>query len=237
MTASTGSRLSRWSQMKTKSKEKKRGRIPLVQADAIREKVDSPLSQDINLEEAAEGDVLLVEDDVEVQEEEMDLDELSEKHVLPKIEELDKDSDYTPFMNNAIPEVLKRAAMRKLWLSDPILANVDGLNDYDDDFNVIDRVIKAIDTNYRVGKGMLSQEERAAEDAEKEDAEKEEALLAENKLQDVDNQNNTDPLEADVSEKELSEAEIVGGDSEVEGGEKLESFAEIKIKEGDVFVK
>jgi len=56
---------------------------------------------------------------------------------LPNIDSLDKDSDYTVFLRDGVPEELKRLALRKLWLSDPVLANLDGLNDYDDDFATI----------------------------------------------------------------------------------------------------
>jgi hypothetical protein len=53
---------------------------------------------------------------------------------LPDIDTLDKDSDYTVFMREGVPEALRNRALRKLWLSDPVLANLDGLNDYDEDF-------------------------------------------------------------------------------------------------------
>ncbi len=53
---------------------------------------------------------------------------------LPDIDSLDKDSDYTPFMQVGVPEELKKLALRALWRSDPVLANLDGLNDYDEDF-------------------------------------------------------------------------------------------------------
>ena len=53
---------------------------------------------------------------------------------LPDIDSLDKDSDYTPFMAEGVPAELKKLALRALWRSDPVLANLDGLNDYDEDF-------------------------------------------------------------------------------------------------------
>jgi len=56
---------------------------------------------------------------------------------LPDIDTLDKDSDYTVFLRDGVPEALRQRALRKLWLSDPVLANLDGLNDYDDDFAAI----------------------------------------------------------------------------------------------------
>jgi hypothetical protein len=37
-------------------------------------------------------------------------------------------------MREGVPEALRNRALRKLWLSDPVLANLDGLNDYDEDF-------------------------------------------------------------------------------------------------------
>jgi|GEM_PF-867338 len=85
---------------------------------------------------------------------------------LPAIDDLDADSDYTGFLADGVPEALTRAALRKLWLSDPVFANLDGLNDYDENFNLIDRVIQAADTNYRVGRGMLNEDERRAEQAQ-----------------------------------------------------------------------
>ena len=55
---------------------------------------------------------------------------------LPDIESLDKDSDYTPFMQEGVPDELKNLALRALWRSDPVLANLDGLNDYEENFKV-----------------------------------------------------------------------------------------------------
>ncbi len=53
---------------------------------------------------------------------------------LPDIENLGRGSDYTPFLRKGVPEHLTRQALRKLWRSDPVFANLDGLNDYDEDF-------------------------------------------------------------------------------------------------------
>ena len=61
-------------------------------------------------------------------------DNKSEHAKLPPIETLDSKSDFTPFLKKGVSHLLKRAALRKLWKTDPILANLDGLNDYDEDF-------------------------------------------------------------------------------------------------------
>lgn len=57
-------------------------------------------------------------------------DAVAELH-LPDIETLDKDSDFTPFLDARVPEELQRQALRKLWTSDPTFSELDGLNDYD----------------------------------------------------------------------------------------------------------
>lgn len=59
---------------------------------------------------------------------------------LPDIDTLDKDSDFTVFMQAGVPDELKNLALRALWRSDPVLANLDGLNDYDEDFGSILKV-------------------------------------------------------------------------------------------------
>jgi len=56
---------------------------------------------------------------------------------LPDIDTLDRDSDYTVFMRAGVPEELRTLALRKLWRSDPVLANLDGLNDYDEDVGAL----------------------------------------------------------------------------------------------------
>lgn len=56
---------------------------------------------------------------------------------LPDIDSLDKESDFTVFMQDGVPEELRVRALRKLWTTDPVLANLDGLNDYDEDFGAI----------------------------------------------------------------------------------------------------
>ena len=85
---------------------------------------------------------------------------------LPPIETLTKESDFTPFLADKVPEFIRRRALSVLWRSDPLFGHLDGLNDYDLNYRVIDTVIDiAKDTIYRVGKGHRTDEEEA-EDAE-----------------------------------------------------------------------
>ncbi len=86
------------------------------------------------------------------------------------LESLDAESDYAPFFRDGVPKALKSAALRTLWRSSPVFANLDGLNDYDENFNDPDRIKKFVGTAWRVGKGYLKAEpdpadvEAAAED-------------------------------------------------------------------------
>ncbi len=63
---------------------------------------------------------------------------------LPDIDTLDKDSDYTGFLREGVPQSLRRLALRKLWLSDPVFANLDGLNDYDENFALAFEAVKDV---------------------------------------------------------------------------------------------
>jgi len=93
---------------------------------------------------------------------------------LPDIDSLTKDSDYTVFMGKGVPEHLKRLALRKLWRSDPLLAGVDGLVDYGEDFTTSELMGDAVKTIYRVGKGLVEDAEKLAEDEDLGDGEDEE---------------------------------------------------------------
>ncbi len=80
---------------------------------------------------------------------------------LPPVDGLDKDSDYTPFLGEGVPEKLARAAMRKLWRSDPIFAFRDGLDDYDDDYTIIETIAKAVTS--KAGKAKAKAKKAKAE--------------------------------------------------------------------------
>ena len=77
-----------------------------------------------------------------------------EIEALPSIETLAKDSDYTPFMRPDVPDALRNAALRKLWQSDPVFANLDGLVDYAEDFGAGFALGGTVATVYRVLDGM-----------------------------------------------------------------------------------
>lgn len=83
--------------------------------------------------EAAAGQGISAEGDAEAAGEEGRL--LTEAD-LPDIESLSYESDFSAFLQKNVPDHLHKMALRKLWASDPVLANVDGLNDYDLDYTI-----------------------------------------------------------------------------------------------------
>jgi hypothetical protein len=83
-------------------------------------------------------------------------DEILEELGLPDPDTLVQGDDFKAFMSKAVPQHLRKRALRKLWRSNPVLACVDGLNDYDDDYLTGSTGQGAIKTTYQVGKGMLA---------------------------------------------------------------------------------
>ena len=80
------------------------------------------------------------------------------KTALPLVETLHAKSDFTPFLKEGVPSLLKRAALRKLWKSDPTLANLDGLNDYDEDFLKMG-IGKVVKTAYTISQKFIKTRE------------------------------------------------------------------------------
>jgi hypothetical protein len=89
---------------------------------------------------------------------------------LPDIDSLDGTSDFKPFLAKGVPEALRRQALRKLWRLNPVFAQLDGLNDYDENYTLAATAVTELKTLYRVGKGMLRDDEPKAQAAEAEPA-------------------------------------------------------------------
>jgi hypothetical protein len=86
---------------------------------------------------------------------------------LPPIESLTRDSDFTAFMRDGVPEDLRNLALRKLWRSDPVFANLDGMLEYGEDYSQWFKpgVGATLKTLYRVGQGYLVDDVEAAPEA------------------------------------------------------------------------
>jgi len=123
--------LSRWSRLKTEKRSNTAERAPVD----IEGPTGGSLAVAGTIAEADEPDDAAV-----------DLDALAEQHDLPAVDTLTEDSDFSRFMADDVPELLRKAALRKLWRSSPVFAVLDGLNDYDEDFNKIDTLLDVADS-------------------------------------------------------------------------------------------
>ena len=98
---------------------------------------------------------------------ELTLREKSDREILaeldlPDPETLQSGDDFSAFMHRSVPAHMRRIALRRLWASNPILANLDQLVDYGEDFTDAATVVENLQTAYQVGKGMLEHVEAMA---------------------------------------------------------------------------
>lgn len=150
--------LSRWSQRKHAARVAARGGA----APTASKEADEPVVSDVQPQLAPDARANLPAD-ASGAERKAERTPVELRPPLTPIEELTAESDYTQFLAEHVPEALRRAALRKLWNSDPVLACLDGLNDYDEDYNVIDTAISVADTDYKIGRGFLDADEPESE--------------------------------------------------------------------------
>jgi hypothetical protein len=94
-------------------------------------------------------------------------EEVLEELGLPDPDTLKPGDNFTAFMARAVPARLRNRALRKLWISDPVLANLDELLDYGEDFTDAATVVENLQTAYQVGKGFVDKAAKMSEgDAE-----------------------------------------------------------------------
>ncbi|MDE4173409.1 DUF3306 domain-containing protein [Phaeobacter sp. PT47_59] len=112
----------------------------------------------------------------EIAEREQALEEKSDEEILAELELPDPDTleqgdDFKIFLRDVVPARIRTRALRRLWRLNPVLANVDGLVDYGEDFTDSAMVVEGMQTAYQVGKGMTKHvEELARQAAEREKA-------------------------------------------------------------------
>jgi len=139
---------------------------------------------------------------------------------LPDVDTLDAESDYTGFLGENVPEDLAKMAMRKLWRSDPVLANIDGLNDYDEDFSMVGMVSEVVKTAYQVGKGYVTADDEVDADTDDETNDGDEAQIDD----DVTSENTPAPDEE--SGEQVQGGEVSAPDMPAEVDLMAESDAE-----------
>jgi hypothetical protein len=71
------------------------------------------------------------------------------------LEKFDDTTDFSVFMKEGVPELLRRQAMAVLWRSHPVYANLDGLIDYAEDYGSPDLIMKTFVSGWQSGRGYL----------------------------------------------------------------------------------
>lgn|GEM_PF-242225 len=147
---------------------------------------------------------------------------LSEEEIaqLPSTEDLTYDSDFKTYLREGVPEALKRQALRQLWRSNPVLANLDGLAEYDEDFTGGGVLAGTLQTAYKAGKGYFDKE------AEQREAAAREADAAASAASAETDSDDTDPEAGPAAQEEVggrrAEAHELTDDRPGESEEKTE---------------
>lgn len=76
---------------------------------------------------------------------------------LPAPEELALGDRAEGYLAPNVPEHIRQRALRAFWRTNPVLANLDGLDDYCDDFTDAAMVVENMQTIYEVGRGYAEQ--------------------------------------------------------------------------------
>lgn len=125
------------------------------------------------------------------------------------LETLNKETDFSIFMKDGVPALLKRQAMAALWRSSPVFAVVDGLVDYDDDFGSPDLNMKTFKSAYQIGKGYLDKVDSDAEAKAKAAAKVTHEKQQEDSTDEVQTAEQDDQLEREEVDDDLNESDDV----------------------------
>ncbi|MCB1482070.1 MAG: DUF3306 domain-containing protein [Rhodobiaceae bacterium] len=143
--------LSRWSRLKREPEPE----TPATEEDAC-EAGPAAEAEHVPADAAADADAALADADIDKHPDEPHPAELID------IDSLTKESDFSAFVKKGVPAALQRKALRKLWTLDPVLANLDGLNDYEniiEDFGITD--LKPGGSGWQLGRGFMKDKDFA----------------------------------------------------------------------------
>ncbi len=218
MTDSRQDFLTRWSRLKRRSEPAHRGRVsPVHSAEQAEEQAEeqdrteggSPSASVAPppLKEVAAGETGPLPQPPAAPE-----DQPSEALDLPPLENLDKDSDFSVFMQQGVPEELRRLALRKLWRLIPSFP--DGLDDYDEDYSIVALVAEKV-SGLSTGAQGISGPAREAAQGEPEEAlgEPEEAAPEAAPLAAHDAAAGAEPVPGAAGEDDVGEDDVEAADT------------------------
>ena len=159
---------------------------------------------------------------VEAEQAEKTDEELLEELGLPDPDSLAEGDDFKQFLTEAVPARLKTRALRRLWRVNPLLANLDGLLDYGEDFTDSAMVVENLQTAYQVGKGMKAHVEELARQAEEAESAEDADEIAEDQIDVADADEALEPTPAEepqaatLTETDARASEEVAADADEE---------------------
>ncbi len=83
-----------------------------------------------------------------------------------EINNLTSEFDFSRFLKDDVPEFLRRKALRQMWRTNPILANLDGLNEYDEDYTDAAVGVEAMKGVFEQTLAKLKQTQQQEKDAQ-----------------------------------------------------------------------
>lgn len=185
--------LSRWSKLKQANQEKEPVEIEPV----------APTGEELQAEELR----------LEAEREEAEANRLAAEAV--DLDKIEYGFDFSIFLKRGVPDVLRKKALRKFYRSNPVLANLDGLNDYDEDYN--NPLHKVYKSTWDVARGFLSENEKLLQQATG-------RLTEEGDAASTASEDQTE---------EVAEAELVAGDGAATDGQSDTDAREVSPEEAD----
>lgn len=139
--SSDDSRLGRWARRKAEARTRRGGAAPVVDKET--------------------GDNQPPEKPTNALPAEAPPDEnLPEGLNLPDVDSLTAESDFSAFMKEGVPPVLRRLALRKLWSSDPMFNIVDEMVEYGEDYTNAAMIVEGVKSAWEPGRGYARNEEK-----------------------------------------------------------------------------
>lgn len=113
-------------------------------------------------EEASAADLVEI-DEEQLEAERTEAEENCAVAEAVDLEKVEYGFDFSIFMKRGVPDLLRKKALQKFFNSNPVLANLDGLNDYDEDYNnPLHMVYKS---TWDVARGFLTENEKLLQQA------------------------------------------------------------------------
>lgn len=133
---------------------------------------------------------------------------------LPAPESLKLGDSVAGFMDARVPERIRHKALRAFWKTNPVLANIDGLDEYCEDFTDAATVVENLQTIYQVGKGYASQALDVLESLAEEGGDQDAEALQPSETQDqrIDHQADQEPKVVSDSSERIATGESSNGE-------------------------